>query len=160
MSTEVETVTGRTLIDPGLFDRITRRIAHDEDINQQLAARILDQALAFLGTCATTPGARLSPSGLVDKGWHTLILYTREYADLCDRLAGRFLHHNPDDQPDAVKGATIATTVQAIKTAGYTVDEELWTMSANCSEGSGGDGSDTSGGGNCSQCHQGCHNSN
>ena len=154
------TKTGRTLISDDLFDRISHRLAHDEDISPQLADRILDQTLAFLGTCATTTGARLSPSDLVDKGWHTLILYTREYATLCDRLAGRFLHHNPDDQPNAVKGATIAATVDAIKRAGYTVDEELWAMSANCSEGSGGDGSDTSGGGKCSQCHQGCHNSN
>ncbi|WP_265737658.1 hypothetical protein [Peterkaempfera bronchialis] len=40
------------------------------------------------------------------------------------------------------------------------MDTELRGMPANCSEGSGGDGSDTSGSGNCSQCHQGCHNSN
>ncbi|MFE7531770.1 glycine-rich domain-containing protein [Kitasatospora sp. NPDC057542] len=153
-------ITGRALIDGALFGRLVHRIVHDQDMEQQLAERIVDQALAFLGTCAATPGARLSPSLLVDHGWHAFLMYTREYAGFCDRVAGGFLHHNPEDGDSPVKGASIAATMAALKATGYRVDTELWAMSAECSEGSGGDGSDSSGSGNCSQCHQGCHNSN
>lgn len=35
----------------------------------------------------------LSPE--VDEVWHALILFTREYADLCERAFGTFIHHVP-----------------------------------------------------------------
>ncbi|MEV7026099.1 hypothetical protein [Kitasatospora sp. NPDC093558] len=157
MSTE--RITGRTLVDDALFGRLVHRVVHEKDMEAQLAVRVVDQALAFLGACAANPGTRLSPSRLVDHGWHTFLMYTREYAGFCDRVAGRFLHHSPEDGDVPVKGASIAATVAALAAVGFQVDAELWAMSAECSQGSGGDGSDTSGSGSCSQCHQGCHNS-
>ena len=153
-------ITGRALVEDVLFGRLVHRVVRDQDMEPQLAERVVDQALAFLGACAANPGARLSPSRLVDHGWHTFLMYTREYAGFCDRVAGRFLHHNPQDGDSPVKGADITATVAALAKVGYQVDTELWAMSAECSEGSEGDGSDSSGSGNCSQCHQGCHNSN
>ncbi|GAA1386649.1 hypothetical protein GCM10009639_10680 [Kitasatospora putterlickiae] len=155
-----ERITGRTLVDNALFERLVHRVTHDHDMELQLAERVVDQALAFLGACAAGPGAQLSPSHLVDHGWHAFLMHTREYAAFCDRVAGAFLHHHPGDGDGQVQGGTISATTAAIRAAGYRVDTELWAMSANCSEGSGGDGSDTSGSGSCSQCHQGCHNSN
>jgi len=139
---------GRDLIDPALFDRLTRRITTDHPhIDRVLAERILDQALAFLGTCATATRP-LGPSPAVDIGWHTLILHTAEYARLCDRIAGRFIHHQPDDQPaqpgeaDGVGAVSIADTLAAITAAGYRIDREVWTSRADCS-----------------QCHAGCTDS-
>ncbi|MFF3007032.1 glycine-rich domain-containing protein [Kitasatospora sp. NPDC057940] len=155
-----ERITGRALVDDALFGRLVHRVVDDQDMEPQLAVRVVDQALAFLGTCAASPGAQLSPSRLVDHGWHAFLMYTGEYAGFCDRVAGRFLHHNPEDGDSPVKGASIAATMAALTAIGFQVDTELWTMSAECSEGSGGDGSDGSESGNCSQCHQGCHNSN
>ncbi|MER5348968.1 hypothetical protein ABT093_01330 [Kitasatospora sp. NPDC002551] len=159
-SISTERIIGRTLVDPALFGRLVARIVKDEDMDQALAERVMDQALAFLGACAANPDAGLSPSGLVDVGWHTFILHTRDYAKFCRSVAGRFLHHVPTDgRDDSTKGVSIAATVAIIEASWFAVDTELWSMSADCSEGSGGDGSDTSGSGNCSQCHRGCHNS-
>ncbi|MFE6872786.1 glycine-rich domain-containing protein [Kitasatospora sp. NPDC057692] len=155
-----ERTTGRTLVDNTLFERLVHRVAHDHAMERQLAERVVDQALAFLGACAASPGARLSPSHLVDHGWHAFLMYTREYAAFCDRIAGSFLHHRPEDGDGLVRGRAVAATTAALRAAGFQVDPELWAVSANCSEGSGGDGSDTSGSGSCPQCHQGCHNSN
>ncbi|MFD8558287.1 hypothetical protein ACFV1N_13485 [Streptosporangium canum] len=59
-----------------------------------LAEQIMKQALSFLAACAARPYARLAPSELVDIGWHTFILYTREYAELLLR-AGRQPVHQP-----------------------------------------------------------------
>ncbi len=75
-------------------------------------------------------------------------------------LSGRFLHHVPSDGPgESATGIGTAATLAVLEASGYAVDSELWALSADCSEGSGGDGSDTSGSGNCAQCHRGCHSS-
>lgn len=144
-----KSTTGRSLISSALFNQLTSRIVADEKLNRDLAERIVDQALAFLAACARNTGAPLAPSELVDIGWHTFILHTRDYADFCDRIAGRFLHHVPTEDGDsAATGeaahATLARTVAAIERAGYAVDAALWpAVNGKCNV-------------NCSQCKNGC----
>ncbi|GAB7044627.1 MULTISPECIES: glycine-rich domain-containing protein [Catenuloplanes] len=136
--------TARDLLDPALFATLTARIAADRpDLIGDMPARILDQALAFLGTCAvtTTP---IGPSDLVDIGWHTLILHTDLYNSLCHRIAGRFIHHIPDNPAGTGDSAPISTTTAAITTAGYRLDLPLWTSSGTA---------------DCTQCHAGCTDS-
>lgn len=134
------------LVTPELFDRLAGRIVKDEDIAEDRAARIMDQALAFLATCATTDFP-LSPSDNVDIGWHTFVLHTRDYADFCHQVAGRFIHHVPLDADPTTHGeaarAAIDRTVHAISGAGFVIDAELWQPSAV----------------SCSQCHAGCTDS-
>jgi hypothetical protein len=142
--------SGRALVSGELFAQLTARIAHDHpELAPDLPARILDQALAFLATCATATGP-LGPSDLVDIGWHTFLLHTREYADFCQRIAGRFIHHQPEPPPDETGptapeplGVPISRAVEAIRAAGFAVDHELW-------RGKTAD---------CNQCHAGCHDS-
>ncbi|GAA0648369.1 hypothetical protein GCM10010174_84740 [Kutzneria viridogrisea] len=135
--TEEHAVRGRSLITEELFSRLVARIVRDEGIEPVLATRILDQALAFLAAAARHAGEPLSPTALVDIGWHVLILHTKEYAELCQRVAGRFIHHVPDDGPGE-RGLIRDRTLTAISAAGYAVDSELWTLSAtdcgNCHE--------------------------
>ena len=45
------------------------------------------------------------PSQVVDVAWHEFILFTKEYAEFCDRALGRFLHHTP---AEAMKSKTVA----------------------------------------------------
>lgn len=118
--------TGRELIDPALFERLCRRIVLDYGRDEHTAARIMDQALAFLAACANAPRP-LAPSAEVDLGWHTFLLYTREYADFCERIGGRFIHHRPDDDPTAPVGAEPpAATAATIGGLGFQVDLALW----------------------------------
>ncbi|MCM4077711.1 glycine-rich domain-containing protein [Paractinoplanes hotanensis] len=145
-------VQGRTLVAPDLFDRLTRRITTEHpDLDDGMPHRILDQALAFLGTSATATQP-LGPSELVDIGWHTFILYTVDYAAFCERVAGRFIHHVPDDDPNDQGGTpptiptTLTDTVTAIRAAGFALDAELWHRAADCSS-------------KCTQCHAGCTDS-
>jgi hypothetical protein len=35
-------------------------------------------------------------SGDVDEVWHTCLLFTRLYADLCQQVFGHFVHHDPE----------------------------------------------------------------
>lgn len=131
MITTLEQVRARTLIDDNLFGRLCHKIVVDQGADSAFAERIVDQALAFLGACAKYPGHSLAPSPIVDIGWHTFILYTREYALFCDDIAGRFIHHVPHDAPDAPDHAKVPvsvreSTVDTIRRAGYLVDPELW----------------------------------
>jgi Uncharacterized conserved protein len=140
----------RALISDTLFGRLVAGVAKDHPEHAGLAERIVDQALVFLLACAALPDIALAPSRLVDYGWHGFIQRTVDYADICQRL-GRFVHHVPIDEPGQGGGATVARTVLILRELGLPVDQELWTGSAVC-EGSGT--------GSCSQCHQGCVDSN
>ncbi|ABP52993.1 glycine-rich domain-containing protein [Salinispora tropica] len=152
MSTTTLTRRGASLVSPELFGRLTARIAKDHpDLPAGMPARILDQALAFLGAAAVTTEP-IGPSDLVDIGWHTFILYTRDYAEFCDRIAGRFIHHNPEDGSEWPTNPTdapvpLSRAVAAITTAGYQVDAALWRVNASATAA------------DCTQCHAGCHDS-
>jgi hypothetical protein len=122
-------VSGRSLVPDALFERLVARIVADEHVERQMAERIMDQALAFLRACADNQAVLLSPSRLVDIGWHTFILYTREYATFCERVAGYFIHHAPDDDESVSSeppGQALARSVEAIEAAGLVVDADLW----------------------------------
>jgi len=134
--------SGRDLMSAELFDRLAHRIRLDHpELAAGMAERILDQALAFLGTCAVTTEP-IGPSELVDIGWHTFILHTADYTDFCDRIAGRFIHHIPDEPEGDRAGSPLAASVAAIRASGFTLDPALWFSRADCT-----------------QCHAGCTDS-
>ena len=55
---------------------------------------LLVEVLRFLGLVASAEG-RLTPSEMVDRGWHELILCTRTYSEFCQCHFGRMMHHEP-----------------------------------------------------------------
>jgi hypothetical protein len=104
-------VDGKTLLPNDLFTRMEARIsAEHPELSPEMPARILDQALAFLGACAVTTEP-IGPSPIVDIGWHTFILHTIDYAAFCDRIAGRLIHHVPDDDRELGGNPTAGTGV-------------------------------------------------
>ncbi|GAA4415388.1 glycine-rich domain-containing protein [Actinokineospora soli] len=143
-----ERATGRALVSDELFDKLVRRIVADEAVEHGVAERIMDQALAFLSACAANTGRPLSPSDAVDIGWHTFILHTKDYAEFCEQVAGRFIHHVPTEDGDpSTRGegarATLMRTVEAIERRGFDLDPDLWPQTgAKCQR--------------CTQCHNGC----
>lgn len=149
----------RQLVAPTLYDRLTHRIVTDHGVDQRLAERIMTEALAYLRAAAVADKP-LSPTPTVDIGWHTFLLYTREYAEFCKRVAGRFIHHVPDDDPCDDRSAAdghevLRRTVAALTATGHRVDADLWMPAVpRCNSGGGGNGT-----GKCSQCHAGCVNS-
>lgn len=91
------------------------------------AERIVVEALKFVDAAARFPAVRITPSTVVDEGWHALILHTDLYGRLCEQL-GRFVHHWPE-RPDAGRydAQALIRTVAVIEQAGHAVDGELWT---------------------------------
>ncbi len=118
-----------SLIPSALFDRLARRVERETGCDLAFAERVVRQALVFLVACARDAGAPLAPSRTVDAGWHAFILHTREYAEFCDRVAGRFIHHAPDEETGGDRteaAARTEATVDAMRRMGLPVDVELW----------------------------------
>jgi hypothetical protein len=120
-------VSYRELVSPELFDRLVGRIIKDEDVTRPVAEQIMEGALGFLKLCADHPGKGFAPSKLVDIGWHTFILYTRSYDEFCDQIAGRFLHHEPNDNPSVtVPVGGVMRTVEFMQAHGVPYNELVW----------------------------------
>ncbi|GHH53804.1 glycine-rich domain-containing protein [Lentzea cavernae] len=123
--------------------RLRVQLAAEHSLTVAEADRIITDTISFLTVCAADPHQRFRPSRQVDLGWHQFILNTQDYATFCDRAAGRFIHHVPDEFVAPVRRATaevLGPTVEAIKAAGLPFHPELW----------------LTGEGRCSQCHAGC----
>lgn len=130
----------RELITPGLFSKLTGRVIDVDGYGHDTAERVIEQTLAFLVACARYPDGHLVPSQAVDAGWHAFIVHTADYAEFCQRIAGRFIHHRPGGPGEATPGQqAIGVTIAAMRDAGLSVDPDLWVPVAECS-----------------QCYQGC----
>jgi hypothetical protein len=57
----------------------------------------------FLFLCKKYPKAAIVPSLAMDDFWHKHILFTQKYADDCDKIFGRFLHHGPANKNNAAE---------------------------------------------------------
>jgi hypothetical protein len=132
----------RALLSPAAFEGVVATVIdNNPDMNEATAKRIVTEALKFVDAAARFPTIKITPSNVVDEGWHALILHTNLYAKLCEGL-GRFVHHWPE-RPNAERHDVHALTRTAavIEHAGHTVDSALWTaptkalvsVAANCS---------------------------
>lgn len=128
----------RTLLPDEVFDRLVAGLITEHGWDQAYAERVMANALAFLVACALNPSLPLSPSQVVDHGWHEFYKphHRADYTEFCQRIAGRFITHVPDEQPvEREQGlARLGATVEAMREAGLPVDPDLWITAANCSQ--------------------------
>ena len=87
----------RDLIDAAHWERVAGFIMRENGLDRAAADSAVAEGLKFLVRCATTPGPH-SPTPEEDTGWHALMLDSRPYMALCDRIAGRYIHHEPTGQ--------------------------------------------------------------
>lgn len=87
----------RDLLPADLFDRVAARAAVEHSMPPSLAERSLTQTLTMLHASAAHPGTVIHPPRVIDVTRHMLILHTAGYIELCDRLAGHYLHDSPAD---------------------------------------------------------------
>lgn len=128
MTIAPEQLNARNLLTPENFTGVVHTVLdNNPGMASDTAERIVQDALKFVATARTFPTMPITPSRVVDEGWHALILHTAVYAELCERLGG-FVHHYPE-RPDASRHDpdALARTVALIEEAGYTPDYELWT---------------------------------
>lgn len=129
----------RALLTAEEFDAVVSTVQRaNPGMDAVLAQRITLEGLKFVATAASHTSGRMAPSPVVDQGWHAVILHTRVYAELNDRLGGRFVHHipQPPNPTHTEVPGILERTQAAIALAGFEVDTELWqpgpTASADC----------------------------
>jgi hypothetical protein len=85
---------------------VIRRYRTEHNATQQEAEELFREMLKWLYLCyrASTVdfACAISPElGKIDWMWHTFLLFTRDYADFCDRHFDAFIHHVPEDEEAA-----------------------------------------------------------
>jgi hypothetical protein len=127
-------------------------LGNNADMATATAEQITEEGPKFLVACSEFPEAHLRPSQIVDEGWHALILHTRLYATLCEKLAGRFVHHLPERRdPTRCNPGALRDTQAFIERAGFRPAAELWLrmedtgirVAAECSHSCGSSCSDS-----------------
>lgn len=124
----------RTCVSSDVWEREVRLVMRDYAMGRELAERTFAQTIAYLVTSAENPDTPMGPTPAVDKGVHTFVLDTPRYWDFCIQHAGTYLHHVPH-LPDerSAQPKVLQQTINAIRTAGFLLDAELWgALDVNC----------------------------
>jgi hypothetical protein len=74
---------------------VRNRLLGDGALPESWVDEALLEFRRFLGLQLIEPGPRIMFSQHVDRVWHTCLLFTRLYADLCQQVFGYFFHHEP-----------------------------------------------------------------
>lgn len=137
----------RDLLTPEQLTAVTATVqTGNPNLATDMAGAIVLEAVKFEAACASAPTLRLTPSRVVDEGWHALILHTRIKARLAARL-GYFVHHVPEvPDPSRYDPDLLLRTQVAIADAGYVPDAALWAgpsdtripVAASCQHSPGG----------------------
>ena len=71
------------------------RLARENGWNRSFARRVIEEYKRFM-FLAVAADHMVTPSEEVDQAWHLHLVYTRSYwADFCDGVLGRPVHHEP-----------------------------------------------------------------
>jgi hypothetical protein len=62
------------------------------DLDHEAAEK---QYRLFIYLCSVCDGFMIVPNDMVDEVWHNHILFTHDYLEFCNQIAGKFIHHNP-----------------------------------------------------------------
>ncbi len=91
------------VLDPTLMDKVLgyqnpefiERLKHKLGLSHEDAEVLFHDMKQFLYLCGTRPGV-WSPTEQIDAAWHEFILYTKDYAEFCKEIFGKFVHHVPN----------------------------------------------------------------
>lgn len=77
------------------LDRVTARYAAKANVSIEAARELERELRRYLALCALQPTKPYGMFGPVDDLWHTFLMFTQEYQQFCETVAGRFIHHVP-----------------------------------------------------------------
>jgi len=85
---------------------VLARYRREYGFSQAVANGHRRELVRFLALCATARqyGGSYGMMGAIDKLWHMFVIFTREYARFCEKVAGTFLHHIPEADGVATQG--------------------------------------------------------
>ena len=80
---------------------VRSRLVQQGLLSEEWADMAILEFRRYLALRLVSPEPVMMHSAVVDEVWHASILFTRLYANLCQRVFGHFLHHDPEMQPVA-----------------------------------------------------------
>lgn len=83
------------LIDTIDLSAVTRKVMQEEGWDAETAAKAERRYRRFLCMMHLVPTLDIVPTEDIDKVWHQHILFTRTYSEDCQRIFGRYIHHDP-----------------------------------------------------------------
>lgn len=86
---------------------IRARYMRQYEVPESVALEHEAELKKYLALCAVCNGKHYGMSPVIDDLWHTFLIYTQEYAQFCDRVAGRFLHHAPTKDEEKRDGSAV-----------------------------------------------------
>jgi hypothetical protein len=88
-------------------DAIVDRFKRKLNLNDEKATELFNDVKTFLWLQSVA--GPLSPTPMIDKGWHEFILYTEDYAAFCQEYFGYFIHHRPHRPGEMSEERNVAT---------------------------------------------------
>ena len=82
------------------FSPLLTKVSLKNGWDKDYADLVLDEYVKFFYLASLPTRVHLVPSQPVDELWHQHILTTRKYQEDCERLVGKFVHHNPSFTSD------------------------------------------------------------
>ena len=160
------------LADGMAFDmqKVVKRYARDNDIPIETALRHEKELKRYLILCAIHPYSRYGMRGQVDELWHTLVFHTKDYFAFCETIAGRYIHHVPEDPDEPAAGTARKPSTYGKMLAAYSLvfgeapPDDIWPKIGG--RGDGASSLDTCGdscdrcGDSCDSCGSGCNSCN
>jgi hypothetical protein len=102
-------------------DRVIESFTRKFDVSTEEAEKIFVEVLRWLWYIASTKPTKANPEAhgmdehifIIDEMWHTFILVTRDYAEFCEQMFGRFIHHDPGSAGAEAYGADYSIDLDA-----------------------------------------------
>ena len=86
---------GLTILQGYDLDPVRARLLRTELLTPALVDLMIFEFRRYLGLRLVQGRSVPMLSRAVDEVWHTALLFTRLYADLCQKVFGSFVHHDP-----------------------------------------------------------------
>ncbi|WP_246337916.1 hypothetical protein [Streptomyces harbinensis] len=100
----------RALLTPAAFEGVVATVIdNNPGMEERTAERIVTEALKFVEAAARFPNDNITPSNVVDEGWHALILHTHLYKTSARVWAGSFTTGPNALIPDVTTGTCSPT---------------------------------------------------
>lgn len=103
-------------------ERVAKRLGWTSDFT----ALVELEYRRFMALAALEPAAKLGMRGAVDEIWHEHIVSTRDYERFCRAVAGRFIHHEPQDHGEVRSADSYVRTLELLRRHFGDVTEAVW----------------------------------
>lgn len=85
----------RKVLDYSIPDTIIEKYVDKYGVTEEVARAHERELKRYLAMCLADPEAAYGMFGPIDEFWHTWILFTREWCEFGNAVAGRYIHHQP-----------------------------------------------------------------